>query len=226
MTKKTITTTLVSGDRLFREAFKQLSTGLGIEIVGEAGTLADLAERIDAESTPASEMLLLLGWNTGDEAFHETFMTVREAWPETRLIVLADNTDPALAHDALKAGVDGLLHRNMSSEALVHAIMLVMLGEEVVPAKLAQTLIHGAPLPPVGGGAVRSEFQGLTPREIDILELLSEGAPNKVIANQLGTTEATVKVQLRRILRQIGVQNRTQAAIWALQHLHKGAYAG
>lgn len=224
MTRKAISTTLVSGDRLFREAFKQLSSGLGIEIVGEAGTLADLADRID--TAPASEMLLLLGWNTGDEAFHVSFQRVREAWPDTRLIVLADNTDPALAHDALRAGVDGLLHRNMSSEALVHAIMLVMLGEEVVPAKLAQSLIHGAPLPPAGGAAVRGDFQGLTPREIDILELLSEGAPNKVIANQLGTTEATVKVQLRRILRQIGVQNRTQAAIWALQHLNKGAYAG
>lgn len=223
MTNKTIATTLVSGDRLFREAFKQLSAGLGIEIVGEAGTLADLAETLHEGTAP--EMVLLLGWPTGDEAFLETFKQVRQAWPSTRLIVLADSTDPALAHDALKAGVDGLLHRNMSSEALVHAIMLVMLGEEVVPAKLAQSLINGAPMPSPSAGA-RREFEGLTPREIDILELLSEGAPNKVIANHLGTTEATVKVQLRRILRQIGVQNRTQAAIWALQHLQRGSYAG
>jgi two-component system nitrate/nitrite response regulator NarL len=70
-----------------------------------------------------------------------------------------------------------------------------------------------SPRPTPSGGA------GLSPRETDILTLLAEGQPNKVIANHLGTTEATVKVQLRRILRKIGAQNRTQAAIWALGYL-------
>ncbi|MEQ8964209.1 MAG: response regulator transcription factor [Azospirillaceae bacterium] len=222
MSQKVISTILVSGDRLFREAFKQLSGGLGIDVVDEAAGVAELAESTADRKAP--DLVILLGWTVGDEAFQAAVARLRETWSSTRMLVLTDSTDAALAQDALRAGVDGLLHRNMSSEALVHAIMLVMLGEEVLPAKLAQRLISGAGTPMPAGA--KRQFEGLTPREIDILELLSEGAPNKVIANQLGTTEATVKVQLRRILRQIGVQNRTQAAIWALQHLNKGAYAG
>ena len=134
MTRKAISTTLVSGDRLFsRRRSSSCRRGLGIEIVGEAGTLADLADRIDA--APASEMLLLLGWNTGEEAFHETFQRVRGGVGPTRgLIVLADNTDPALSGMTRSGPAStACCTRNMSSEALVHAIMLVMLGEEGGP---------------------------------------------------------------------------------------------
>jgi two-component system nitrate/nitrite response regulator NarL len=57
----------------------------------------------------------------------------------------------------------------------------------------------------------------LTPRENEILGCLTEGASNKLIARQLGITEATVKIHVKALVRKIGVQNRTQAALWAVQ---------
>jgi two-component system nitrate/nitrite response regulator NarL len=65
--------------------------------------------------------------------------------------------------------------------------------------------------------AARRPAPPFSPREASILQLLREGAPNKLIARQLSLTEATVKVHLKSILRKIRVNNRTQAAVWAMQ---------
>jgi two-component system nitrate/nitrite response regulator NarL len=63
-----------------------------------------------------------------------------------------------------------------------------------------------------------NSLRGLSPREQEILQALVTGASNKLIANRLGITEATVKVHLKTLLRKIDVNNRTQAAIWAMNN--------
>jgi len=219
MREGAVSTALVAGDQLLREGLKQLSEVIGLRTIGEAQSLADLVDAPEDSEAPA--LVILLDWSTGSAEFQETLKRFRKRYSGSRLVVLTESTDPAPLLEALNSGVDGYLHRNMSSAALLHSIRLVMLGEAVFPGKLAIRLLGGegrAPAAPPPGGSV----SGLSPRETDILILLAEGQPNKVIANKLGTTEATVKVQLRRILRKIGVQNRTQAAIWALGHLGKG----
>jgi two-component system nitrate/nitrite response regulator NarL len=66
----------------------------------------------------------------------------------------------------------------------------------------------------------------LSAREMEIVGLLKEGAPNKVIALKLDITEATIKVHVKAILRKIGASNRTQAAMWAQQHMNLAAHGG
>lgn len=218
MQDRTVSTVLIAGDQLLREGLKQLSGGIGLMALAEAASIDDMLDQSAEDLTP--ELIVLLDWKVGDTEFIESLQRLRSRFPTSRLVVLSENSDARGLLEALNAGVDGYLHRNMSSAALLHSIRLVMLGEAVFPGRLAMRLLSeepaGAAAKPLPAG-----HAGLSPRETDILSLLAEGQPNKVIANHLGTTEATVKVQLRRILRKIGAQNRTQAAIWALGYLGK-----
>jgi two-component system, NarL family, nitrate/nitrite response regulator NarL len=92
---------------------------------------------------------------------------------------------------------------------------------DVPPRSLATSADHGP------AAAERGPAPTFSPREAAILQLLQEGAPNKVIARHLSLTEATVKVHLKSILRKIRVNNRTQAALWAMgQEALNGPDAG
>jgi two-component system nitrate/nitrite response regulator NarL len=209
-----ITAALVSGDQLFREAFGRLGAHIGVAVEHQADTVAALLAETDA----MPQLVILVGWTTGDAAFLDQVAALRERTQGARLLVLTDTAEPQSMHEALQAGVDGFLHRNMSSEALSHSIRLIMYGQAVVPMSVVSKFLDTAGSRR-SAGIVTAEANSLTPRERDILSLLAEGQPNKVIARRLGTCDGTVKVHLRRIMRKLGVQNRTQAAIWALDHL-------
>jgi two-component system nitrate/nitrite response regulator NarL len=88
-----------------------------------------------------------------------------------------------------------------------------MMGEKVFPTNLASMLLNLDSTP-----SPMKSVRGLSPREQDILQALVSGSSNKVIAFKLGITEATVKVHLKTLLRKIDVNNRTQAAIWAMNN--------
>ena len=107
--------------------------------------------------------------------------------------------------------------KDMSADSLERALGLVMTGEKVMPTQLATLLINGK-LSPYDMPTTGRKLRGLSEREIQILCCLVDGGANKVIANQLGITEATVKVHLKGILKKINMANRTQAAIWALKN--------
>src|SRR4051812_43819098 len=113
----------------------------------------------------------------------------------------------------MNAGADGYLMKDVSPEALIQSLELVMMGEKVFPTNLAAMLfdLNNASSP-------MNSIRGMTPREHEILQALVTGASNKLIANRLGITEATVKVHLKTLLRKIDVNNRTQAAIWAMNN--------
>ena len=128
---------------------------------------------------------------------------------------------------ALQTGVDGLCSTAMSCETLIKALELVMLGETfIAPAftfsladeasRRQQARADGAI---VTGPAAVALANMLSPREVQILRHLTQGASNKHIARELGLAEATVKVHLKAILRKVRAANRTQAAMWAQQHM-------
>jgi two-component system, NarL family, nitrate/nitrite response regulator NarL len=87
-----------------------------------------------------------------------------------------------------------------------------VIGEKVFPTNLAAMLLDMTASGPL------NSVRGVSPREQQILQLLVTGASNKMIAIRLGITEATVKVHLKTLLRKIDVNNRTQAAIWAMNN--------
>ncbi|MBD0316775.1 MAG: response regulator transcription factor [Nitrospiraceae bacterium] len=113
---------------------------------------------------------------------------------------------------AMGGGADGIQIKNVSPEALIQSLQLIMLGEKVFPTNLASMLLGMNTISP------QHSIRGLSPREQEILQALVTGASNKTIAIRLGITEATVKVHLKTLLRKIDVNNRTQAAIWAMNN--------
>ena len=200
---------VIGGDLLFREGLKRLFADSPIRVCGEAETIRE-AGALTLETAPDVAILLDAGFDKDQAALGE----LRAAWPNVRTVVLARRADPSMLAAAVDAGVDGCLLTDMSPAALVQSLNLVRLGENVFPTRLAADLVK--PRGAIEGPSGRPI--NLTGREIDILRGLLNGQSNKMIANRLGTTDATVKAQLRHLLRKIGADNRTQAALWAREN--------
>jgi two-component system nitrate/nitrite response regulator NarL len=114
------------------------------------------------------------------------------------------------------APLSGILTYDLSAEAFVRSLFLICSGERVFPRDLALGQTPQAPPPSIEPRPIGVH---LSPREREILSHLVAGHSNKLIARHLGITEATVKVHLKSVQRKIRVENRTQAAIWALANL-------
>ena len=199
-------TILIEPNRLFREGLKHLLNGTRFEVGAEFNTV-DLART--AAETAETPDLVISGQAVTDEA---DLRALREAFPSARIVVLADGLSVEALRAAMGGGADGFLSKSVSPEALIQSLQLVMLGEKVFPTNLASMLLDMTAAGP------QHSVRGLSPREQEILQLLVTGASNKMIAIKLGITEATVKVHLKTLLRKIDVNNRTQAAIWAMNN--------
>jgi two-component system, NarL family, nitrate/nitrite response regulator NarL len=199
-------TILIEANRLFREGLKHLLSGTRFEVGAEFNTV-DLA--LAAAETAETVDLVISGQPvTGDADLR----AIREAFPTARIVVLADALSVDVLRAAMGGGTDGFLIKTVSPEALIQSLQLILLGEKVFPTTLAPMLLDMTAAGP------QHSVRGLSPREREILQLLVTGASNKLIANRLGITEATVKVHLKTLLRKIDVNNRTQAAIWAMNN--------
>ena len=152
----------------------------------------------------------------------------KEAWPSTRIVVLAEAPDADVAISAFRAGANAYLAGVASGDALIKSLELVMVGATIFPGEMLRTILannRASPLVEIAESEISAaSIGGLSPREKAILGWLADGSSNKVIARKVDAAEATVKVHVKAILRKIGVQNRTQAAIWALNQ-GGGAFA-
>jgi two-component system, NarL family, nitrate/nitrite response regulator NarL len=132
------------------------------------------------------------------------------------IVLLASDSHALDLDDDQIAALSGILTYGLSADAFVQSLRLIGAGERVFPRGLG-------PRPklatPSSGSGARSDGNRLSPREREVLSHLLAGHANKVIARHLGTSEATVKVHLKNLLRKINVDNRTQAAIWAVSNL-------
>jgi DNA-binding NarL/FixJ family response regulator len=128
---------------------------------------------------------------------------------EAGLPVVALLSDEAYASDAHAAGADGLLSREVKAENLVAALAAVAQGLVVLDPALAGALL------PAGDVAPEPLIEALTPRELEVLQLLAEGLSNKAIAYRLDISEHTVKFHVNAIMSKLGAQSRTEAAVRA-----------
>lgn len=169
-------------------------------IVQEAGSLADVLEQV--KDGPADLVILDLKM-PGMNGF-QGLVTLRQMYPQMRCVMLSASADRDHVLEAIRLGADGFIPKHLSGAAMVSALQLVVSGERFIPAILVDRNTADAD----DGGDLISK---LTPRERDILRLLREGLPNKVIANRLDVSEVTVKSHLGNVFRKLGVQNRLQA---------------
>jgi two-component system nitrate/nitrite response regulator NarL len=201
---------VIEKNGLFREGLRHLFAASSFETVNQSNSVAEAIPFI-AALQPA---LVLVGVSDGDEEIKRV-ARIRAAALRTRIVFLTETIRINRLADALAEGVDGYLLKNMSAEALHQSLQLVLLGEKVFPTDLAHLLTNDR-MAPRNGTAHGGHVNGLSDREMQILGCLRAGAPNKQIARDLQIADGTVKVHLKAILKKIGAQNRTQAAIWAM----------
>ena len=178
----------------------------GIEVVGSA---ADGLEAVAAALEVRPDVVLMDLAMPNLDGIGATRRIVAEA-PGANVVVLTSFGDNARIHDALDAGALGYLLKDAEAAEVVRAIRAASRGEAPLDPRVARAVL--------ARGTTPAALSGMTTREREVLALLGTGLPNKVIARRLGISEATVKAHLTRIFRQIGVTDRTQAAIWAREH--------
>jgi len=217
-----VTTYLLCRNALLRTGIVQLLAGSQFSPPGDASTgVPDLSTTDNAPPT-----LILICETLSLEGYMELLGELKERCPNARLVLLADHLEPQAVGQLVGAGLSGLCSTDMSQQAMLKALELVMLGETFLPAAVALTLCNeiSAQKPKLmGDNGDLAGANRFSEREIQILRLLTTGASNKLIARELGLAEATVKVHIKAILRKARAENRTQAAMWASQHLGLGA---
>jgi NarL family two-component system response regulator LiaR len=179
----------------------------GIEVVGEA---ADGDEAIrEAERLQPDVILidLVMPRLDGVQAMRE----LRARVPRVRAVVLTSFLDDKHLLPAMRAGAAGYLLKSVQPQELARAVRAAVAGEALIDPAVAARLVETLE----DGGDERVEQ--LTPRERAVLALIGRGLPNKRIADELGIAEKTVKVHVSHVLAKLGVDDRTQAALFAVR---------
>jgi two-component system, NarL family, nitrate/nitrite response regulator NarL len=229
MRRRPFPTVLVGPRTLILEGITRILTPTCFRVIASASSIDDLSP----ELLPEGELLLLIV-DAGDNpvASIEQIKLFKERYPTGRIAVLADRCQSNEVMCAYRAGANAYLVEVSASNVLIKSLELVMLGETIVPPAILSSVSAGddrcepgvyADVSSRETNAADELISGesvlvpkLSAREKCILRCLLDGDANKVIARKVDIAEATVKVHVKAILRKIRVQNRTQAAIWAM----------
>jgi len=209
----TITIAAVDDHPLFLEGVSQGLSQIEDFTFVASGESAEEAVAIAMKHRP-EVMLLDIAFPGGGGL--EAIEAVRVCSPSTKVIMLTACEEIEALVSALRRGAAGYVVKGVGLRDLARAIRHVSSGERYVSSSLAASVSSAR--------ENRSQIRSLTPREIDIMRLVSEGWPNKVIAARLGLQEKTVKHHMTSVLRKLGVANRTEAALrWRAASASSGA---
>jgi DNA-binding NarL/FixJ family response regulator len=190
---------------LVRSGLVELLSAAGdIEVVG---TASNGEEAIAAANQLAPDLVLMDLSMPVLDGIEATRRLSAAAGPS--VVVLTSFSDRDRILRALDAGAVGYLLKDAEPEELVRGVRAAARGESPLDPKAASAVLS-ARAERKNGGA-----EDLSPREREVLVLVAEGLPNKLIARRLDISEKTVKAHLTRVFQQIGVTDRTQAALWA-----------
>ncbi len=199
---------LIADDHpLFRDALRNALTALWPKVeIAEAGSLDELSARIEA-SREVDLVLLDLAM-PGVRGF-SGLLYLRTQFPEVPVVVVSAHDEPGVIRRALEFGALGFIPKSSSMATIRDAVEAVIAGGEWTPPEFDRAAA------PASGGTLSARLATLTPQQVRVLMMLSDGLLNKQIAHQLGVSEATVKAHVSAILQKLGVDSRTQAVIAA-----------
>jgi DNA-binding NarL/FixJ family response regulator len=204
---------LVDDHDLFRTGLRNLLEEQGIEIVGEAGTGVEAVSLV-AEHTPD---VVVMDLNMPGISGVEATRQITALAPLTRVLVLTISDQDGDVTDAIMAGACGYLLKDASIQELLRGISAAAVGESLisphVAAKVLQRLRASSSQPDIER-TIRSE---LSDREIEVLKLIANGKENAEIAAELYISPKTVKNHISNILMKLQIENRIQAAVYAVR---------
>lgn len=198
---------VVDDHRLVRAGLITLLEVAGdIEVAAEA---ADGRQALEAARAVAPDVVLMDLSMPGLDGVAATRLLLQEQ-PRVRVVALTSFSDRQRVNDVLAAGAIGYLLKDSRPDELLAAVRSAAEGHAPLDPRVAGALLPGRE-PPAA--------DLLSEREKQVLRLAAAGLANKQIARRLGISESTVKVHIGNIFRQIGVRDRTSAALWAREHL-------
>jgi two-component system, NarL family, response regulator LiaR len=202
---------LVDDHAVVREGLRNfLALQDGLEIVGEAGDGNEAIEQAQRLEPDVILMDLVMPGLDGIGAMRQ----LRVRSPASRVIVLTSFLEDERVLPAIQAGAAGYLLKNVAPADLARAIRAAHAGEAIIDPTAAARLVHAI----ADDARPRIEQpERLTRREHDVLELIARGQSNKRIALELGISEKTVKTHVGHLLAKLGVTDRTQAALMAIE---------
>jgi two-component system, NarL family, nitrate/nitrite response regulator NarL len=238
-----LATIVVESRLLVREALKSLMAKNSYRVVCDIGSTAEFSAASGLADGPK---LVILGAQSADNALSEA-VSARKLWPDSKIILLCEHVSPAEFQKLLMSEINGCVPLFASPDTLISLLdMVVTRNVRVMVVGDTQRLVIQSAQPEdsnqseIGIDKLRSDGAEhedvsvsigalpqspmnvpalhLSKREAQILDGLVKGHANKVIARTCAITEATVKVHMKSILRKIRVDNRTQAAIWAMEN--------
>lgn len=210
MASNPIEATLVGGSDLLR-------AGIAYLIKNQATVSAQyttVREAYEKRSDLKPELLILVDFPFSTEDEYAALRELKSSLPELRTVVITEHEELESIMLALSAGIDGYILRDTGADTLGHLLHLVGMGECAYSARLLRKFVadnqdHGIPRPPITGSP------NFTSEQLAVLHGLSIGLSNKKIADNAGTTDTSVKIQVRSLLKLLGMRNRTQIALWA-----------
>jgi DNA-binding NarL/FixJ family response regulator len=183
-----------------------LSSAQDMTVVGEAASVDQALRRIPAVQPDVA----VLDARLPDGSGIEVCRTIRSDHPHVRCLILTSYDDDEALFAAVLAGASGYLLKDIIGASLVEDIRYVARGRSLIDPALTGKLMARLLQPPQGDPLVA----GLTQREQDVLALIAEGQTNRQIGEQLALAEKTVKNYVTAILMKLGMQRRTQAAVY------------
>ncbi len=199
---------VVDDHAMVRSGLTVLIDGTGdLHVVGEA---ADGRQAVELAAELQPDVVLMDLSMPGMDGVEATRELLRQR-PESVVVVLTSFSDQPRVTEALKAGAVGYLLKDCDPRDLLAAIRSAAEGHAPLDPRVARALLPSA--------TTASPSDGLSAREKDVLRLVAQGLANKQVGTRLGISERTVKAHLGRVFREIGVQDRTSAALWAQEHL-------
>ena len=209
---------LIDDHPLLRQGIRQL-VGMEdeMEIVGEANNATD-GIRLTIELEPD---LVLMDLNMPDVNGIEALKQLREQNVGSRIVMFTVSDQESDVVDALRAGADGYLLKDMEPEDMIQQLHQAAVGKMVISDRLT-TLLAEALRSNKPQQNSRSDFDSLTPREKDILRLIADGLSNKMIGRKLDISDGTVKVHVKHLLKKLNLRSRVEVAVWAVEEgLHR-----
>ena len=173
-----------------------------------ASSLQEVSEKLSSGVEAEGYDLVVLDFSMPGMAGIEGVRGLRETYPDLAIAVTSGVAKMRDVKAVLDMGARGFLPKTLTGSAYAGALRVIAEGGTFVPVETMQALAAAA-------ADRKVNAEGLTPREMEVLEGIADGKPNKQIARDLDIHEVTVKLHARSIFKKIGVQNRSQAAVVA-----------
>ena len=201
---------IVDDHNLVREGLKAVfAQGDEIDVVGEAGSGEEAIEMVEKVKPDVILMDISMPGMNGIQATKQ----IRDKHPDAKIVILTMLDQEGYVYEAIKAGATGYMLKSTSSDELVNAIQTVNDGKALLhPDATAQLLKEFVTL-----AQNKAKDYGLSNREMEVLQLLSEGKTNKEIAKALWISEQTVKTHVAHIFDKLGTSDRTETVARALR---------